>query len=55
MLWAGGYDLVRQYQEEAQRLAERERLARQATRARARRRRTAWNRLLTALLGSGGR
>ena len=55
MLWAGDYDLIRQYQEEAQHLAERERLARQITRARARRRRSAWNRLLIALLGSGGR
>jgi hypothetical protein len=54
MLWAGGYDLIKQYQEELRRGADRQRLSKHAARAQQTRER-AWTRLLVALLSSGGR
>ncbi len=55
MQWAGASYLIEQYQRELLEAAENDRLANQATRARSARRRLAWQRLVSALLGSGGR
>ena len=55
MPWAGAKYLIEQYQRELHEAAERDRLANEATRARSAERRLAWQRLVTSVLGGGGR
>jgi hypothetical protein len=55
MRWPGTYEVLNQYQQELRDAAERDRLANEAARARSAQRRMALQRLVTAVLGSGGR
>jgi hypothetical protein len=55
MLYAGSYELIREYQADLQRQAAFQTIANQVSEARAARRRAAWHRLLVGILGSGGR
>ena len=54
MLWAGGYDVIRQYQQELEREAAATRLG-GADQFRSARRRAALGRLINGVLGNGGR